>query len=478
MTGKKKKLNTAVAVIGAGSAGLSAFRQLMKSGTEALLIDPGPLGTMCARTGCMPSKALVSIARDFHRCRVFERQGIHGADRLTCDVPEVLEQVRALRDQFTSGMVETTEKLAGERLICERARLVGGNSVETDHYIIEAEKIIIATGAAPLIPDEWNSFSDRILTSETLFEQTDLPRRLAVIGLKLEGLELGQALGRLGVGVVCFGRNKHIGGITDPVVNKALHKAIAEEIPIHTDAEATVRQLSDGSLMVDADGVMAKADGLLLAMGVVPNLAGIGLEHLDVELDEQGMPPWNLQTGQIADLPIYLAGDATRYRPILHEAIDEGYIAAFNAVSDELVCAERRVPLRICFSDPQAVVVGQSWEELERDRVTVGEVDFADASRAILERRAVGCLRVYADRDSGRLLGAEMATPEAEHLGHLLALAMQQQLTLNDLLKMPFYHPTITEALRTALRDAMHRIDSPAGRGGLDLYECGPEKPL
>ncbi len=478
MAGNLKSLHVEVAVIGAGSAGLSAFRRLESVAADAVLIDPGPLGTMCARTGCMPSKALISVAKDFHRRRVFDQEGISGADRIACDLPAVMAQVRQLRDHFVSGMKDTTEQLAGERLIRGRARLVGRNTIETELYLIEAEKIIVATGAKPIIPDVWQSFSDRILTSETLFEQTDLPQRLAVIGMSVEGLELGQALGRLGLDVVCFGRNQNIGGVTDPVVNRTLLRAIGNEITIHTNAEAEIHPANDGDLMVEADGVMAKVDGLLLAMGVKPNLADLGLERLEVELDEKGMPPWNPETGQIADLPIYLAGDASGHRPVLHEAIDEGFIAAYNATVNERVCAKRRVPMRICFSDPQAVVVGKSWKELETQGIAVGEVDFADVSRAVLEQRDTGRLRVYADPASGRLLGAEMAAAEAEHLGHLLALAMQQQLTVNHLLKMPFYHPTITEAMRTALQDAMHRFAFSAGPAGLDLNECGPEKPL
>jgi dihydrolipoamide dehydrogenase len=231
-------------------------------------------------------------------------------------------------------------------------------------------------------------------------------------------------------------------------------------------------------LRVEAGGEAATVDGLLLCMGMTPNLDGLGLDRFDIDLDDRGMPPYDPLTGRVGDLPIYLAGDVSGDRPMLHEALDEGFIAGFNAVSDTDVCAERRVPLQICFSDPQAVVVGKSRTELDGSDVAVGAVDFADASRAVLEHRAAGCLRVYADPGTGRILGCEMAAPDAEHLGHLVALALQQKMTVNDLLKIPFYHPTITEALRSALRDAANLCRVRVELAGLELSECRPEKPL
>lgn len=457
-----------VAVIGAGSAGISAFRQLMKAGSNAVLIDPGPLGTMCARTGCMPSKALIRVANDFHRRQIFEREGIRGAEKLTCDIPAALAHVRQLRDHFAAGMVETTEELAGDRLIREKAVVRDRHTVETDHWKIKADNIIIATGAKPVVPEAWQAFSDRILTHESLFEQESLPQRLAVIGLKVEGLELGQALARLGVEVNCFGRNRNIGGVTDPIVNEVLHKTIGAELPIHSGAEARVNQQDAGSLQVEAGDISVTVDRLLLCMGTVPRLAGLGLENLDFELDENGMPPFHPQSGQIADLPVYLAGDVNEYRPVLHEALDEGLISGRNATGQNLY-AKRRIPMRICFSDPQAVVVGKSWEELPSDEITVGTVDFEEQSRAVLEGRNQGCLHLYADRQSGLLLGAEMAAPEAEYLGHILSLAMQQAMTVSDLLKIPYYHPTLTEALRAALHDAADRCGAQHTPSGLDL---------
>jgi len=139
-----------VAIVGAGSAGLSALRQVKKVTDNYLLIDPGPLGTTCARVGCMPSKALIHIANDYHRRRTFADMGISGAKHLRCDIPAVLRHVRTLRDRFTAGMIKATRDLAGERFVEDRAVLVGPKRVRVGDRLFDADRIILAPGARPL----------------------------------------------------------------------------------------------------------------------------------------------------------------------------------------------------------------------------------------------------------------------------------------------------------------------------------------
>jgi dihydrolipoamide dehydrogenase len=140
--------------------------------------------------------------------------------------------------------------------------------------------------------------------------------------------------------------------------------------------------------------------------------------------------------------------------PFLHEAIDEGYIAAYNAQQIEPACFERRVPLEIVFTEPSIAVVGQSSGKLGEHETIIGEVDFSKQARALMGEVNQGLLRVFVQRSSGLILGAEMCAPQGEHLAHLLALAIQCKLTVGELLRMPFYHPVLEEGLRTALLDA------------------------
>lgn len=467
-----------VAIVGGGSAGLSALRRVADRSGRYVLIDHGPLGTTCARTGCMPSKALLHVANAYYRARGLAEQGIGGTAGLACELPAVLRYVRQMRDRFTRGMVARTRELAGDNLVSGKAKLLGPDRLQVGEREIRAARIILATGAEPMVPGPWRALGDRLLTSDTLFEQEALPRRMALVGLGAIGLELGQALSRLGVSVTGFSLDPTIGGVTDPDVHAAAYDAIAHEFPMHLGAAAEIDMTGD-RVRVYAGEASAEVSAVLAAMGVKPRLESLGLESLGVPLDARGLPPVHPQTGQVADLPIYLAGDNNGFRPVLHEALDEGLIAGSNAgLIGDAVCYCRRVPLRIVFSDPQLAVAGQSYAEIQDRAYVTGAADFRSQSRAVLAGGNAGLLHLYIDSVTGHLLGAEMACPEAEHLGHILALAVQADMTVFELLRMPFYHPTVEEALRTALHDAASRMAHYPRKPDLQLCESCAEPPL
>lgn len=468
-----------IAIVGAGSAGLSALRQVKTFTDNYLLIDPGPLGTTCARVGCMPSKVLIHIANAYYRRHTFIDMGLAGAEHLRCDIPAALRHVRMRRDRFTAGMIAATRELAGDRLIEGKAVLVGPQRLRIGDRLVKADRIILAPGASPFVPADWHPFAEHILTSSTMFEQETLPERVAVIGLGAIGLELGQALSRLGIQVAGFDLASEIGGLSDPSVSAVAQEIMAKEFPLHTGVSATITA-ADNGLDVRAGGTTVTVDTIIAAAGSRPNLDGLGLETLGVELDEQGLPSVDPRTLQIGSLPVYLAGDANGYAPLLHEALDEGFIAGRHSFqADGLpACYCRRPPLRIVFSDPQCAVVGQSFAALRGTRIVIGHVDFSQQSRAIIEGRNAGMLRLYADASTGRILGAEMVAPEAEHLAHLLAACIQANMTVHHALQLPFYHPTLEEGLRTALRAAVKPLKECPVPKGLHLCESCPESAL
>lgn len=452
------KTHVDVVIIGAGSAGLAAVRQVKKKTDSFVLINDGPYGTTCARVGCMPSKALIEAANAYHARHKAEDFGIRGSAGLSIDVPAVLQRVRRLRDRFVSGVLKSTEAL-GERSIAGRARFVAPNTVMVGEQQFEAGRIIIATGSHPIVPSVWRELGDRLLTTDTFFELKTLPPRMAVVGLGAIGVEMAQALSRLGVEVHAFSKNDRLAGISDPEVGTCLQEALTAELSLHTGHEVELSAASDG-VRVQAGSVELGVEQVLVAIGRKPNLDELGLAELGIELDERGMPPFNSKTMQIGDLPIFIAGDVNGDLGLLHEAADEGFIAGVNAVSDELTCYERRTPLAIVFSDPGIAAVGQRFASLDAEQCLIGSVDFARQGRALTAQKNKGVLRIYAARDDARLLGAEMCAPAAEHMVHLLALAIQHRLTAHDLLAMPFYHPVLEEGLRTALRDISQQSQS------------------
>ncbi len=459
-----------VIIMGAGSAGLSALREVRKRTDNFLLINDGPWGTVCARVGCMPSKLLIEAANAFHRRFSLDEFGISGAEQLKLDRRRVLQRVRKLRDDFVSSTLKTTDELGGH-VISGRARILSPNQVTVNGEKFYTRKIIIATGSRPVVPDGWQNLGKRLLTTDTLFEQDNLPGRMAVIGTGPVGLEMAQALSRLGIQVTSFGTNGMIGGLSDPLINQTAVTLLSGEFPLYLGEKADVVSNSDsGAITVRAGDTAVEVDSVLAALGRRPNIDDIGLETLGIPLDNQGLSSVDPSTLQIADLPVFLAGDVNQYLPLLHEAADDGHIAGLNAVKEELICFQRRTPLIIVFSDPNIAIVGKSFRTLAHENIQIGEVSFDNQGRARSAQRNRGALRVYAEASNGRLLGAEMCAPAGEHFGHLLALAIGQSLNVWDLLRMPFYHPVLEEGLRTALRNLASKFPT---RNESDLAACG-----
>lgn len=447
-----------VAIIGAGSAGLSALAEVRKVTKEYIVIDDGPLGTMCARVGCMPSKALIQVANEYHRCLHLEGRGMHGGKKLRLKIPEALAYVRKLRDRFAGGVVRSTKRL-GSRLVRGRALFVGPNELRVGKKEFFAKRVILATGSRPVVPEEFLDLGPRVVTTDSLFELEDLPPRIGVIGLGSVGLEIGQALSRLGCDVVAFDRSRGVGKLTDPAINSYASRHFAKEFAIHFNSEVKLKAHSK-KIKIMAEGRAYARDLILASLGRRPNLDSIGLEAIGVALDGGGLPEFDGGTMKLIGLPIFLAGDASAEHPILHEASDDGRIAGYNSVHPNPRRFKRRAPLAITFSDPNLALVGHSYAELKRGSFVTGEASFETQGRSLILGENYGLLHVYAGATDGKFLGAEMIGPAGEHLAHLMAWALQQKLTVFEMLGMPFYHPVVEEGLRTALRDAAGKVKS------------------
>jgi dihydrolipoamide dehydrogenase len=459
-----------VVIIGAGSAGLSAVSEVRKKTDNFLLINQGHYGTSCARVACMPTKVLIEAARACQVRHFLEDLGVRGATGLTIDRQKIFKHVRGLRDGFTNGMIESTEKL-GDKNIAGHARFIDPETIEVEGRTIKSARTIIATGSSSIVPPAWQAFGDRIITSEEIFELTDLPDTLAVIGLGPTGLEMAQALARLGIRVIGVEKGTTVGGLSDPEVSARMVKILRQEMEIHTGVTAKPAAAAEGlEIIIGREKLpVAKA---LITLGRRPNLDQLGLENLGLKIDDRGRIPYDHTTMQVADLPVFIAGDADSDWPLLHEAIDEGHIAGYNAVNGQVACFRRRPPLAITFSEPDIVSVGRRYEELgDHDERVIGSSDFAGQSRARMNNSDRGYLRIYARRSDGLILGAEMAIPGGEHVGHLFAFAIQQKATVADLLRMPFYHPVIEEGVRTALRDLHHQLNR-IGASETELLLC------
>jgi dihydrolipoamide dehydrogenase len=343
-----------VAIIGAGTAGLAAERAARKAGAKTLLIDDRFAGTTCASVGCMPSKLLIAAARAAFDARKASTFGIE--TKTSVDGRAVMARVREERDRFVAETLKSIERIPDGICIRQRARFSDATALALDDgRKVSAKAIVIATGSRPNVPKPFEKLGDIVLTNETIFELESLPRSVAVVGAGPLGLELAQAMARLGVETTMFDQGEHIAALRDGEVAKILGSVLGKEFPIHLGVKLDVQKDGHGAWLSwsGASSGAAFFERVLVAAGRPPALHDLNMAATGLETNEDGVPKFDPSTLQCGDAPIFLAGDADAQRPVLHEASSEGAIAGRNAASFPKVRkAKRAVPLSIMFTDP------------------------------------------------------------------------------------------------------------------------------
>lgn len=494
------------AIIGAGTAGHNAYRQLSKATKNIVIINEGIWSTTCTTMGCMPSKLMIAAGERAHYARDSEVFGVKADVHI--DGEQVMRRVQSERDHFVSYALDNANswdestKIYGRAFITED-KLIEAHTSTGDVELIKADYIIVATGSKPFVPDGWKAaLGDKLITSDTIFEMKDLPKSLGVVGAGAIGLELAQSMSRLGVDVTIFNRGFNIGGIKDDAINQQAITDLSLELNlklgVSVDKVETVETASGKEqaqiTFSDNDGVTQTWQGemVLSATGRRSSVHKMGLEHLGVQFDERQRPlGLDKTTGQIGNSTLYIVGDANGYRPLLHITSNEGYLAGKEVgrlVSGKLetlnegiienadtlsdvdspiindmtaVKAESPEPLlSVIFSDPQIMEAGHTMLSLQQHGIdyAVGEVSFANQGRSRIMGVNKGMLRIYADTQTGLIMGASMVGPAGEYIGHIITTAIRNNITVEGLLDSPFYHPTILEGLRTALRDLQKNI--------------------
>ena len=474
-----EKLKKEVVVIGSGTAGLAAYRAALLHTDDVITIEGGPYGTTCARVGCMPSKLLIAAAEAAHNIESAPGFGVHPGGKTEINGREVMDRVKSERDRFVGFVIESVDEIPAKHKLRGNAQFIDDHTIQVDDkYLIEAERIVIATGSRPAWPESFNDLGDRLIINDDVFEWNDLPKSVAVFGPGVIGLELGQALHRLGVNVLLFGRGGTVGPLSDPAIQEYSRKAFAEEFYLDTAGEILEMyretKSEDGNnnndsvflKYVDTDGKTQSTnlDYVLAATGRKANVDNLSIEKTTLQLDKTGVPTFDSDTMQCSLPHIFIAGDVNNEIPLLHEAADQGKIAGDNAGRfPNPQTGLRRAPISVVFSDPQIATVGVGWKKLNAkypncDCLAIGNVSFENQGRSRVMLKNKGLLHVYGEQGTGLFLGAEMIGPAAEHIAHLLAWALQNRMTISEMLDMPFYHPVIEEGVRTALRDLNKKL--------------------
>lgn len=459
-----KTIDIEYAIIGAGTAGLGAYSVISRQTDSLVMIQDGPYGTTCARVGCMPSKLLITAADYAHSLDSCEFFGIHAQGAV--DSQQVLQRLRRERDHsFVGRNLSYVNKIPAHHKLEGRARFIGpGRLLVGEHIQVNADKVIIACGSRPLVNDVFRPVRSRVLTSDTIFEIQDLPKSIAVIGLGVIALELGQALHRLGVETTIYGRSGAIGGLTSSALQKQTLQIFQSELDIYPSGTVQRTWMSEQGACIEfqqdnGDVVSKVFDQVLVATGRVSNVDRLDLPAAGIEPASSSEVPFDQHSLAYPGHPVFVAGDASGLLPVWHAAFDEGRIAANNAMIYPAANApKRRVPLMIYFTDPQMAIVGCSHQDLQGQPVVVGELPFNASPRHVVWNKVQGHMQIYVDPHSRIILGAELLGERSEHIAHLLALAMTHSMTVDQVLEMPIYHPSAEELLRDVLIDAQKKL--------------------
>jgi dihydrolipoamide dehydrogenase len=377
-----------------------------------------------------------------------------------------MKRVQQMRDEFVAGVLRNIDAIPEREKLMGSARFLDPHTVRiNDHTQVEAKAIVIATGAETFIPPVVKPAEERLLTNEKVFELQTIPKSLFVVGMGLVGMELAQAFSRLGTRAVLLDLVRVVCGLTDPVILETAFDIFQRELKLRAPAQIkAVEKVNKGVQVTyqteNEQNHLETAQYILCATGRPPQIKDLNLEKTGLSLDKHGLPPFDPKTGQCANSHIFMAGDVVGEKQTLHEAIDEGRIAGTNAAHyPNITSFERKTPLAVAYTDPQIVTFGKSFRDFgEQGPAFVGTIDceIQDRSRILNVNRGLGHL--YVDT-AGTLLGGELIGPRAEHLGHLLAWCTQQGLTVNEMLNMPFYHPSFEEGIKDALVELQNEID-------------------
>lgn len=454
-----------IIIIGAGTAGIAAYKEAIKHTQNILIINDGPWDTTCARVGCMPSKVLISAANRVHDIQNAKKVGLKVKSEI--DTSQVMQHVRSLRDRFTNATLKDVDRWPPDHKISGQAQFIDQNTVAVNEKKYQAKSFIIAVGSTPTFDRQWKEqLGDRLITSDQIFELEKLPQSLAVIGSGVIAIELAQAMQRLGVQTTIFARSRRVATLSSPALQKLAQEKISKELNIRFEIlPDTVQKTEQGvklSYNENGESKALEVEYLLIATGRKSYLDSLQLNMIDHTFTDLKKLLVNNTTKQLGTYPIFIAGDAHTNTPIQHEAAFEGRQAVHSCLNySEIKGLKTLTPLAIVFSAPEMATVGQSFKQLTDAKIEfiTGTVSYEKQGRALVLAKNAGAVEVYVDKSSGKVLGAELFVEAAEHMAHLLAWIISENLTLNEILEKPFYHPTLEEGLRSALKHAKRQLN-------------------
>lgn len=456
-----------VVVIGGGSAGLSGAQFAAALGATVALVDRDKLGGECLYTGCVPSKALLHVARVAAQIRRAGEYGLR-AELAPVDLAAVSEYVqRSIEHIYEEADAPENQVRNGIDVVLGPVRFTGKDTVEVNGHSFRGRHFLLATGSQPRTPDVPGLSEAGYLTNESVFDLQRLPDDLVVLGGGPIGCELAQAFARLGSRVTLLQRPDRLLMREEPNASQAvLARFEREGMQVVTRAIVTGVAVRDGKKVISATGpggaFEVATDEILVAVGRTPAVEGLALERAGVAFEARSgiIVDKRLRT---SNSHVYAAGDVIGAPYFTHAAAQEARTAVRNMLFPGFAGADidERVLAWATFTEPEVGRVGMTEVEARAAHgtdVRVYTQDMAGVDRAVTEGEPEGFVKLVA-RKRGTLLGATIVGPAAGDLINELALAMRQGLTLDAIAATTHVYPTLALALQqTAGKHSMEKL--------------------
>ena len=443
-----------VAVLGGGPGGYPAAIRAAQLGAKVVCIEKEPeLGGTCLRVGCIPTKAWVQTAFALREAEEsFGKFGVTvGEARL--DFAQANEWKAQVVKQMTTGVAGLL-KANGVEWVKGTGRFGDANTIAVEGgEDVSFKSAVIATGSSPLRPPIDGIDSKLCVDSTGLLEQTEVPRRLVVLGGGIIGCEFASIFRRFGSEVTVIEMLPRLIPMEDEDASKELAKQFEKRgIALNLEQQCTGIEERDGALTVHfGDGQTVEADLMLVSVGRGPNVRDLGLEEIGVEFDpRKGIAADEHRRTTVPH--IYAAGDCAGYWQLAHTAFREGEVAAENATGHDAVVDNRAVP-RPIYTDPEVAAVGLTEAEAREqygDDVAVGRAPWLAIARAVMQDETTGWVKTIHETRYGELLGVIMVGPHVTDLIEAGVVAIDAEATVETVADGMAAHPTLSEAIKEA----------------------------
>lgn len=438
-------------VVGSGQGGVPLAADWAKEGKRVVLFERDRLGGSCINYGCTPSKAFLAAAHGAGRARLAAKLGVNAV--VTVDFGAVMTRVRRIRDEFCAQVGKRLED-AGVRIVRAQASFVAARTLAAGDATVTAPLVVINTGTTALVPPIPGLAGTPFLTNANIFELTELPKRLLVLGGGYIGLELGQGMARCGASVHIVDGNPRVLSREEPDASDALRNGVEQDgLTLHLGRRAASVAHRDGAFSLTLDnGDVLEGDALLVAVGREPNTSELQCAAGGVALDSRGYVTIDDEFRTSADGVFAIADVAGQ--PAFTHVSWEDYRRLKAIVRGETRTRHDRVLAYTTFTEPQVARAGMTLDEAKKHglRARAVTMPMSAIARAVEWGHDLGFYRLVVDDDSEKILGATFVGYEAGELIHVIVAHMQAGSTWRVLDRSVHIHPTYGEALPSLAR--------------------------